>query len=91
MSELGLEQILNAGQADWPWVSGIWLSLPSTLEVPTFLILGWRAAYSGSPSCSLTLKVYKRRLWVPGDWQASHGFLWLLNHSLMLVTTSPPP
>ena len=36
-------------------------------------------------------RVYKRRPWVPGDWQASHGFLWLLNHSLMLVTTSPPP
>lgn len=24
----GWKQSLNAGQADWPWVSGIWLSLP---------------------------------------------------------------
>lgn len=60
VSELGLEAEPDAGHADWLWESGIWLSLPPTLEVPTFLILGWRAAYSVSPSCSLTLKEFTK-------------------------------
>lgn len=91
VSELGLE----AEPECWPGrlALGEWdlVVPPLNPKGPHLPYLGVEGGLFRVSQLFSPLKVYKRRPWVPGDWQASHGFLWLLNHSLMLVTTSPLP